>query len=71
MPQLNEMTDFNKFISQPFNGRKFIAHCYEGDKPLLKDIVRKGEDALVLIGPEGDFSAGKLRCLPSRRSLIW
>lgn len=21
LPQLNEMTDFNKFISQPFNGR--------------------------------------------------
>ena len=64
LPQLNEMTDFNKFISQPFNGRKFIAHCYAGDKPLLKDIVRKGEDALVLIGPEGDFTtneAGHLR----------
>ena len=55
LPQLNEMTDFNKFVSQPFKGRKFIAHCYEGNKPLLKDIIRKGEDALVLIGPEGDF----------------
>ena len=61
LPQLNEMTDFNKFISQPFNGRKFIAHCYEGDKPLLKDIVRKGEDALVLIGPEGDFSEEEVK----------
>ena len=44
LPQLNEMTDFNKFITQPFKGQKFIAHCYEGEKPL------------VLIGPEGDFS---------------
>ena len=61
LPQLNEMTDFNKFISQPFNGRKFIAHCYEGDKPLLKNIVRKGEDALVLIGPEGDFSEEEVK----------
>ena len=56
LPKLNEMTDFNRFIRQPFNGQKFIAHCYEGEKPLLKDIVRRGEDALVLIGPEGDFS---------------
>ena len=56
LPQLNEMTDFNKFIAQPFKGQKFIAHCYEGEKPLLKDVLRKGEDALVLIGPEGDFS---------------
>lgn len=61
LPRLNEMTDFNKFISQSFNGRKFIAHCYEGEKPLLKDIVRKGEDALVLIGPEGDFSEEEVK----------
>lgn len=33
LPQLNEMTDFNKFITQPFKGQKFIAHCYEGEKP--------------------------------------
>ena len=47
------MTDFNKFITQPFPGQKVIAHCYEGEKPLLKDMVHPGEDALVLIGPEG------------------
>ena len=56
LPKLNEMTDFKDFIAQPFNGQKFIAHCHEGEKPLLIDRVRKGEDALVLIGPEGDFS---------------
>lgn len=56
LPKLNEMTDFDKFISQDFSGQKFIAHCYEGEKPLLKNILKAGEDALVLIGPEGDFS---------------
>jgi len=56
LPELNEMMDFNAFIRQDFPEQKFIAHCYEGEKPLLKDRVRKGEDALVLIGPEGDFS---------------
>ena len=61
LPQLNEMTDFNKFITQPFLGQKFIAHCYEGEKPLLKDMVHPGEDALVLIGPEGDFSEEEVR----------
>ena len=61
LPQLNEMTDFNKFITQPFPGQKFIAHCYEGEKQLLKDIVHPGEDALVLIGPEGDFSEEEVR----------
>lgn len=56
LPKLNEMLSFDTFIQQDFKGQKFIAHCYEGEKPLLKDMVRKGEDALVLIGPEGDFS---------------
>ena len=50
MPVLNEMTDFIKFVSRDFKGHKFIAHCYEGEKPLLKDILRSGEDALVMIG---------------------
>lgn len=61
LPRLNEMTDFNKFVRQPFNGQKFIAHCYEGEKPLLKDILKRGEDALVLIGPEGDFSEEEVK----------
>lgn len=56
LPKLNEMTDFTTFISQPFDGQKFIAHCYEGEKPLLQNIVEPGKPALVLIGPEGDFS---------------
>lgn len=56
LPELNEMTAFNQFISQPFEGQKFIAHCYEGEKPLLKDALQLSENALILIGPEGDFS---------------
>ena len=56
MPQLHELTNFDKFIRQPFCGQKCIAHCYPGEKPLLKDILHPEEDALVLIGPEGDFS---------------
>ena len=61
LPKLNEMTDFNRLVRQPFGGQKFIAHCYEGEKPLLKDIVRRGEDALILIGPEGDFSEEEVK----------
>lgn len=55
-PVVNEMTDFGRFMERGFTGQKFIAHCYEGEKPLLKDVLVPGEDALVLIGPEGDFS---------------
>ncbi len=55
-PVLNEMTDFRKFVSQPFTGGKFIAHCHPGEKTPLKQAIRPGDDSLVLIGPEGDFS---------------
>ena len=30
LPELNGMTDFRTFVSLPFAGRKFIAHCEEG-----------------------------------------
>ncbi|MEG1544816.1 MAG: 16S rRNA (uracil(1498)-N(3))-methyltransferase [Tannerellaceae bacterium] len=56
MPHLTGMTDFAAFIRTPFDGRKFIAHCEEGEKPLLKETYHPGENALILIGPEGDFS---------------
>lgn len=56
LPELKGMTDFRTFVTRPFNGRKFIAHCEEGEKPLLQHACRPGENALVLIGPEGDFS---------------
>ena len=55
------MIDFDKFITQEFQGQKFIAHCYEGEKPFLKNKLNPGEDALVLIGPEGDFSEEEVR----------
>lgn len=56
VPQVNEMIAFDSFISQDFKGQKFIAHCYEGEKNPLKEVLKAGEEALILIGPEGDFS---------------
>ena len=55
-PVVSEMVDFKKFIAAERPGAKFIAHCYDEDKRLLKDCLVPGEDATVLIGPEGDFS---------------
>lgn len=55
-PVVGEMTPFKRFVSQDFSGQKFIAHCHEGEKPLLQDVLVPGRDALVMIGPEGDFS---------------
>ncbi|SHE51949.1 16S rRNA (uracil(1498)-N(3))-methyltransferase [Dysgonomonas macrotermitis] len=56
LPQLDEMIPFSQFVKQPFDGQKFIAHCYPQEKKLLKDIYKPGGNVLILIGPEGDFS---------------
>jgi 16S rRNA (uracil1498-N3)-methyltransferase len=53
---VEEMTDFKAFVKADHKGAKFIAHCYEESKELLADSIVPGEDATVLIGPEGDFS---------------
>lgn len=60
LPELTGMTEFEKFIKQTFDGKKFIAHCEEGDKQLLKHAYNPGENALILIGPEGDFSTEEI-----------
>ncbi len=56
LPQLEGIIDFDKFITRDFGGQKFIAHCHPEDKRSLSGLCQKGEDILVLIGPEGDFS---------------
>lgn len=61
LPQLDELTKFSAFIKQPFEGQKFIAHCEEQHRELLKNAMTKGGNYLILIGPEGDFSTEEIR----------
>lgn len=56
LPVLTPVKTFKETIKLPFEGLKFIAHCNEGEKVLLRDVVVKGKDVLILVGPEGDFS---------------
>lgn len=60
-PVVNEMIDFKKFISGSISGAKYIAHCYDSERVLLKDVLQEGEEATVLIGPEGDFSPEEVK----------
>ena len=59
-PIINEITSFESFIKTHSEGRRYIAHCYEEvPRTNLFDELRKPSntlDALVLVGPEGDFS---------------
>ncbi len=56
LPALSKLSNFKEIVKQNYNGKKFIAHCYDTQKYKLKDTYKKGENALILIGPEGDFS---------------
>ncbi len=56
LPVLNEMISFEKLITQPFDGQKFIAHCYPEEKLILNAAYQKKSNVWILIGPEGDFS---------------
>jgi 16S rRNA (uracil1498-N3)-methyltransferase len=54
---LNEPSRFNEFITKDLKGIRMIAHCNETIKrDKISDIYTKNENAIILIGPEGDFS---------------
>jgi 16S rRNA (uracil1498-N3)-methyltransferase len=55
-PVLNEPVAFRDFIAEDHKGGLFIAHLQENNPVLLKNMYKKGTDATILIGPEGDFS---------------
>jgi len=60
LPLLDELTKFSEFVRQPFDGQKFIAHCEEQHRELLKSLVVPTQNYLILIGPEGDFSSEEI-----------
>lgn len=64
LPRTNEMQSFKTFVDQHLEGRRYIAHCYdEVPRVNLFDQLRKDDeqDALVLVGPEGDFSIDEVK----------
>ena len=56
MPIVEDMVSFDKLVKQNYEGQKFIAWIDDNVKEQLCDLYKKGENALILIGPEGDFS---------------
>ena len=66
-PLLHELKSFKETMakSKDFEGQKFIAHCRPGEKRSLKDEYRKGSSAMILIGPEGDFSVDEVKLATS------
>lgn len=60
-PILNEITSFDRFVSEQRQGQLFIAHLEENNPILLQKAYTRGQDVTLLIGPEGDFSKNELQ----------
>ncbi len=58
LPEINEMIPLKQFLdSLPDECDRFVGYC-DADTPRrqLSHLVKPGNDTVVLIGPEGDFS---------------
>ncbi len=60
-PVLNQLTKFSDLVTANFDGEKYIAHCNKGEKTHLKNLCKAKQNALILIGPEGDFSLDEVQ----------
>lgn len=57
-PQLEQMTQLREVVQMPFDGVKLIAHCQSAclAKHPINQVLSRGDNVLIMIGPEGDFS---------------
>ena len=56
LPVLNPGISLQDFLNKPFSGTRLIAHCGPDQRNDLSKAYHAGEEATILIGPEGDFS---------------
>jgi 16S rRNA (uracil1498-N3)-methyltransferase len=54
---LNLPCTFHEFIEAQRPGTLMLAHCdQKAPRKSIPEVYKKGSDAVILIGPEGDFS---------------
>ncbi|MCI5491848.1 MAG: 16S rRNA (uracil(1498)-N(3))-methyltransferase [Prevotellaceae bacterium] len=67
LPEITALHSFRQLVDSPFNGQRYIAHCYNDSdislaKKYLPSLLEGApcQDCLVAIGPEGDFSIDEI-----------
>jgi 16S rRNA (uracil1498-N3)-methyltransferase len=66
-PTLNEACSFESFTGRNLTGKRMIAHCNTAfERKMISECCNKGDDAVILIGPEGDFSGEEISIAMSR-----
>ena len=65
LPCLDELTQVEQVFAEPFEGTRCIAYCDEllprDQRQTFAGVYRPGQDVMVLIGPEGDFSLEEVK----------
>ena len=56
LPVLTPATSFEAVMNQAFEGEKYIAYIDKENDKELSNVYTPGKNAMILIGPEGDFS---------------
>ena len=68
MPILHEPQNFNAWVENAQADQKFIAHCEEGKKRKLSEMIETNSSSqLILIGPEGDFTDEEIKLAVSHQ----
>lgn len=68
LPELRELTPLDKLASA-FEGteQKLVAHCMDAEpRQAISGAMQKDKETLLLIGPEGDFTAEEVNILTSK-----
>jgi 16S rRNA (uracil1498-N3)-methyltransferase len=65
-PKLNDIVDFDDYISKDFDGLKFIAYCEADKENRIETHLGKGEKSSICIGPEGGFSLYEIEMAKER-----
>lgn len=63
LPDFHEPVSLQDFwkLANSHSNQKMIAHCEPGEKVLLSEIsINRDQSAIILIGPEGDFTPAEI-----------
>ncbi|MFN8166748.1 MAG: RsmE family RNA methyltransferase [Bacteroidia bacterium] len=55
LPVINEIISFSDFVNRNLEGKKLLATMTAPSDNHFKKMINHSEDAIVMIGPEGDF----------------
>lgn len=67
LPEISQMTSVKRIIEECTEEQRFICYCDDSvERRVLAREIKPGADAIILIGPEGDFSPAEVELALNR-----